>query len=74
MPIKNIIKDDSVLMTQVRELIKEKGSPSKVIVKKHVVRLPGNPGKRIEVQTEKTNVNSLMKSFRMEAAILQPDV
>lgn len=55
MPIKNIIKDDSVLASQVREFIKEKGSPSRMIVKRDVVRLPGNPRKRIEVQTEKTN-------------------
>lgn len=44
MPIKNIIEHKNVLASQVREFIKEKGRPGRMIVKRDVVRRLGNLG------------------------------
>lgn len=58
MPIKNRIKEDRVLASQVREFMKEKGRPRKMIIKGDVVSKIARKyqGKRIYVGTEKTNI------------------
>lgn len=40
MSTKNIIEEGRVLTSQVREYIEEKGKPSRIIVKRDVIKLP----------------------------------
>lgn len=72
MSTENIIEEDRVLTSQVRECIEEKGKPNRIIVKRDVVRLSEDTSEEdIGTDRKKTMSSFLMKSFGIEAAILK---